>query len=192
MLPSRPPPGLPPLPQIRYETFARVRPESVRNGHPRDAAGIEGAIGPWQRFDGRLWLGKTFYDAEGMTGVGGFGYFDSGTRRYTIYSPPEIVDWSVSAILVEPDAVWLGLHRRGEYGDTPGGLLRWRRETHEAGKYSLGSIIDGILRHDGRLYLATSEGAGIVRDDRVDELLIDVTANGRYEVALRRAASRLN
>jgi hypothetical protein len=50
------------------------------------------------------------------------------TAQYRIIAPPEIYAWSVSAILVEPDSVWLALYRRGEYGNYPGGLLRWDRK----------------------------------------------------------------
>src|SRR5580658_3200125 len=36
-------------------------------------------IGPHQVEGNRLWFGVTFYDGEGWTGTGGFGYFDAST-----------------------------------------------------------------------------------------------------------------
>ena len=89
-----------PLPQPTYDEFATVRPRRVKYGMSGAEMNVE--IGPRQIAGGTLWFGETFYDGEGMTGVGGFGYFDTAERKYKIYSPPEIADWSVTAILVEP------------------------------------------------------------------------------------------
>jgi len=43
-----------------------------------------------------------------MKGIGAFGTFDAVTRRYTLFSPPEIARYEISAILVAPATVWLG------------------------------------------------------------------------------------
>ena len=64
--------------------------------------------------DNRLWFGKTFYDGEGSTGIGGFGYLDTVTRQYVMFSPPAIRPYSVTALLVEPETVWLGATWWGE------------------------------------------------------------------------------
>jgi hypothetical protein len=45
----------------------------------------------------KLWFGKTFYDGEGNSGVGGFGYFDTADRQYYLFTPPEVVDCAISA-----------------------------------------------------------------------------------------------
>src|ERR1035441_6758348 len=50
---------------------------------------------------------------------------------------PEIADYSVSAILVEPDAVWMGIFQSGEYGGSPAGILRYDRKTQTIRKYEL-------------------------------------------------------
>ncbi len=180
---SPPPPGnLPPLPETAYEAFARVRPERVRNGYVREGTEFHERIGPRQRFHGKLWFGKTFYDGEGSTGIGGFGYFDPARRKYIIYSPPEVVDWSTSAILVTPEAVWLGLCFNGEWGGASGGLLRWDHQTHDVREYPTRSIIGHIVAHNGRVSLATSEGVAIVRDDRLEEFFVDVNPGGAHGV----------
>ena len=51
---------------------------------PAFAATFDERIGPWQLTEGTLWFGKTFYDGEGHTGVGGFGYFDAARKAYRL------------------------------------------------------------------------------------------------------------
>ena len=69
-----------PLPQTDQNTWRLARPDDIANGIPPDQAEINEQIGPHQLEDGRLWFGKTFYNGEGLSGVGGFGYFDTGTH----------------------------------------------------------------------------------------------------------------
>ncbi len=65
------------MPQSSYDEFARMRPERVKDGYPREQTKIQESIGPGRCWTGVLWFGKSFYDGEGITGVGGFGYFDT-------------------------------------------------------------------------------------------------------------------
>ena len=102
------------LPKSTYEEFARARSGRVRDGYRPDVAAFEEVIGPYQIVGNRFWFGKTFYDGEGVTGVGGFGYFDPGQRKYVVFSLPEIAPWSASALLVEEKDIWLGLARHPE------------------------------------------------------------------------------
>jgi hypothetical protein len=88
-------------------------------------------IGPWQIDGDTLWFGTTFYAGEGGAGIGSFGFFDPAAREFSIFSPPEMSQYSVSAINVLPDAILLALESRGEYGDRgeasfamTGGLVR--------------------------------------------------------------------
>ena len=60
------------------------------------------AFGPGDRF--HLENSQTsFYDGEGMKGVGAFGYFDASTRHDTLFSPTDVAAWETSALLVEKD-----------------------------------------------------------------------------------------
>ncbi len=177
------------LPQSNPDQWAAVRPQIVQ-GRARleqshikiDQSQIKEEIGPHQATEGRLWLGKTFYDAEGETGIGGFGYFDPDERKFTVFSPPEIYDWSVSALRVEPEAVWLALVHRGEYGDSSGGLLRWDRASHDVRRYELPWIAHAVTRYAGRLYLATDDGIAVLVNDRIERYIIDVTLRGTHEI----------
>ncbi|MFL6414778.1 MAG: hypothetical protein ACJ74Y_03810 [Bryobacteraceae bacterium] len=171
-----------PLPRTTYNEFARLRPQRVRDGYTRAVAEFGEEIGPAQAFDGRLWFGKTFYDGEGGTGVGGFGNFDPKTRKYEIHSVPEIVNWSATAMLVEPEAVWIGLASRGEYGDFGHGLLRFDRQTQECSPFEFPDIIFEIARVRDSVILATNFGAAVVQDRKLRRFFVDVTSGGERRV----------
>jgi hypothetical protein len=172
-----------PLPQSSLQEWKEARPKALGRyggGFPD----VREEIGPAQLLDDRLWFGKSFYDGEGSTGVGGLGYFDVASRKLELFTPPQILDWSASAILVEDDAVWVGLMYRGEWGNSSGGLLRWDRETQQTQRHEFPAIIHTITRH-GPLYLGTSAGLATFEDGVFEEFRIDLTSTGRYEVVAK-------
>jgi len=174
------------LPQSDLKTWQLARKDEIANGIPADQPLISEEIGPHQLEGNRLWFGKTFYNGEGRTGVGGFGYFDATTRSYRLYSPAEIYRWSVSAIRVEPDFIWLGLYHFGEYGGDPGDLfLRWDRKTEEVRRFTVRSFISQISRHHNALYLSGFDGIDVLRGDEIQSYFIDRTVNGRYQIVER-------
>jgi len=168
------------LPQSACAEFEARRPKEY--GLNRCPPEVQEVIGPCQVFEGRLWFAKSFYDSEGWGGVGAFGYFDPLERKYRLFWPPEIAGWSGSALLVEKDALWVGLTHRGEYRDSPGGLLRWDRATQNVRRYDVGSNIARIVRYRSRLYLATVEGIAILRDGELQKFIVDQTSSGSYAV----------
>jgi hypothetical protein len=172
------------LPQSDLKTWQQARKDDIANGIPADQPHISEEIGPHQVESDRLWFGKTFYNGEGSTGVGGFGYFDATRRSYRLYSPPEIHRWSVSAIQVESDFIWLGLYHRGEYGNNSGGLLRWDRKTEEARLFDIRLSISHIVRHHDTLYLG-GNGIGTLRGEEIQSYFVDRTVDGRYEIVER-------
>jgi hypothetical protein len=178
-----------PLPQSDLRTWQEARPDDVKSFARPDQAERNEEIGPHQLEGGRLWFGKTFYNSEGLTGVGGFGYFDAATATYRLYSPPEIQRWSVSAILVKADCVWLALYRRGEYGNSSGGLLRWDRETAQVRSFAIPDIVTSIamsITQAGEVvYLGATDGIVVLHGDRIASYFIDRTTSGRYIIAAR-------
>ena len=144
-------------------------------------------IGPHQLEGSRLWFGKTFYDSEGSSGVGGFGYFDAATAAYRLYSPPEIQRWSVSAILVEADCVWMALYRRGEYGNSSGGLLRWDRKSGHVQTFADPDITTAIARSGDVIYLGVTDGIATLRSGQLARYFLDRSTSGRYAMAERSA-----
>jgi hypothetical protein len=176
------PAAVPALPRTTYEQFAAARPQRVKDGYVREGTELDESIGPWQREDGRIWFGKTFYDGEGSTGVGGFGYFDEKEKKLHLFDPPEIADWSVSALDVTPDAVWMALVNNGEYGGSSGGLLRYDRHTGVAHRLSLPDIALQLDHINGKLLAATDFGFAVIEGDQITRLFVDQTTDGRWLV----------
>lgn len=132
----------------------------------------------------RLWFGKHFYDGEGTTGVGGFGYFDTVSRKYVLFSPPEIIDWSVDALLSEGDDLWLALGQFTEGYGRSGGLLRWNISTGQARRFETGCRVHQIIRHGNRLLLATDLGVAILENGNLQLYAINRTGDGTYNTVL--------
>ncbi|MDQ6676791.1 MAG: hypothetical protein M3Z09_05795 [Acidobacteriota bacterium] len=162
-----------PLPQSTAGDYIRLRPKDLRiNPFRPDQYERREVIGPYQIEDGKIWFGNSYYDGEGMRGVGAFGSFDTSTRRYTLFSPPAVAPYEISAILVEPDRIWIALDRFGEdISKSPGGLVRWNRKTHETRKYPLEFTIDGIRTDGDALRLNTRGGYAIFRNGELRRFL---------------------
>ncbi len=181
-----------PLPQSDVETYKKLRAMDAKNRWPpiRTAKDYERqeVIGPYQVEDGRIWFGNQYYDGEGDSGVGGFGYFDMKTRRYQLFSPPEIARWEISALLVDADAVWLGLDHFGEdISKWPGGLVRWDRSDHRVRRYPLEFLIEHIRRDTGdgsKLVLTTSGGYALFDHGKVQRFRVEKSLDGK-EIAVR-------
>jgi hypothetical protein len=172
-----------PLPQSTYDDFAKARPERVKDGYVREGTTIEETLGPVKPEGDKLWFGKTFYDGEGNSGVGGFGYFDTADRQYYLFTPPEVVDYAISAIRVEPGAVWISIYHAGEWGDSPAGVLRYDRKTHAVRKYDLPDDVNGFVASGNRLLAYTRLGIAIIEDDQTTRYFVDRTTDGRLRLA---------
>ncbi len=180
---TSPPHALPALSRTTYEQFAAARPERVRQGYKREGITFDDSIGPWQQESGLIWFAKNFYDGEGTTSVGGFGYFDTGDRKLHLFQPPEIADWSVSAMSAGPDAVWMALVDNGEYGGSSGGLLRYDRQSETFRKVALPDIAADLVQEGAQVLAATDFGLAVVNGVDVERYFIDVTTDGRLRVA---------
>ncbi|MBE0657769.1 MAG: hypothetical protein IH602_08755 [Bryobacteraceae bacterium] len=170
------------LPQSSYDEFSAARPIRVQGGYVRGQTTIAEEIGPWQVVDGTLWFGKSFYDGEGTSGVGGFGYFDTRSRQFVIHSPAQIRDSSVSAILAETDGIWLGLAHRGKWGITGNGIMQLSHSGQALGRIELPEPVGGITRVNGGLLMATSFGAAFLDGQRVRRFFVDQSRRGSLRV----------
>lgn len=158
-----------PLPQSNAEKYIRLRPEDVRiNPFNPNQYERQEVIGPYQIENGRVWFGNNFYDGEGVKGVGAFGYFDTATRTYSLFSPPELARYEISAILVEADRVWLALDQFGEdISTSPGGFVMWNKITHEIHKYPLEFGVSSIRTEGNSLRLEARGGYALFRDGEI-------------------------
>ena len=176
------------LPSSTFEELARYRPASARPEYEKYTYGAE-VIGPYQIVENRFWFGQTFYGGEGSTGIGGFGYFDPEEKRYVVFSPPEIIRWSVSTLFVDKENIWLGLMYRGEWGNISGGLLKYHRSLGWTKKFDLGEkygyqIIHQIKSERRRFatYLATNAGLFIVSGDRLTRYFFEPMLDGGVDI----------
>lgn len=179
-----------PFPKSTWDDFAAARPQRVGQGYARGFATFEESIGPHQVVNGVLWFGKSFCDAEGMTGVGGFGYFDADQRRYRIYSPPLVRDASATAILVEPDTVWMGLASHSEWRSYGAGLAGFDRTSEQIRHLVLSEVVGAIARAGPTLVMSTEAGIASLENGRLRRFLVDETTDGRLRVAEALAAQK--
>jgi hypothetical protein len=156
-----------PMPQSTYDEFAQARPGRVANGYGRGNTVLEEEPGPYQIAGSRIWFGKTFYDGEGHSGVGGLGYFDTMTSQYGFLPVSGLADWSVSAILIEEDAAWIGLVNRGEGEDDGGGLIRYDFKSGTSRRLLTEEVVHHIVRWKDRVYVATKNGAYLVHENKL-------------------------
>ncbi len=111
-------------------------------------------------------------------------------RSHVVFSPPEIVRQSVSALLIEERNVWLGLELQGEWGNHPGGLLRYGRYSGWVDQFDVGvqssdfdeAIILQIKRWRGSLYLATTNGLYILKDNRLTHHVFEPALDGGTDI----------
>lgn len=177
------PPGNPSLPGTSWDQFAAARPARVSNGYRRESSHISDTIGRWQRDGERIWFAKTFYDGEGETGVGGFGWFDTAVRTLHMIEAPLLADWSVWALNVAPDAIWMALGHNGEYGGSPGGLVRYDRNTGTFRSVPLADSVRSLIRVGDVVAAGTELGIAIVDGGDAKRYFVDRTSDGRLRVA---------
>ena len=164
------------------EEFVAGRPDKQLLHTPLDAYTFNETIGPAQVAEERLWFGLTFYDGEGATGVGGFGWFDVETEQFELIRPGEMGAWSVSAILVEDNAIWFGLKRRPEGAEYSGGLVRWDRRTEEIQRWPDLPLIVDFERDGSRLLAAGLGGGAVLEDGKLQIYFTDVDLDGRAKL----------
>jgi hypothetical protein len=166
------------LPQSTYSQFARARPARVRDGYV-EGTSIEEVIGAYQIAGDKIWFGKNFYDGEGTTGVGAIGYFDRTTKKYSFLPIREVSDWSVSNLLIEGDTLWASLVSHPEGADRSGGLLRHNLKSGVTRKYRVDEVIYRIERAPDSLYLSTSNGIYVLKNERLTRYLVEPDIDGK-------------
>jgi hypothetical protein len=179
-----------PLPQSDVEAYRRLRSADLEYMRPhaltaKDYHGQE-VIGPYQLEDSKIWFGNQYYDSEGERGVGAFGYFDMKSRKYVLFSPPEMARSETSALLVETDAIWLALDHFGEdISRSPGGIMRWDRHDHHVRHYPLEFVIHQIQRDRKdpvTLRLATHGGYALLRNGAIQRFRIQKSSTGEEQL----------
>jgi hypothetical protein len=146
-----------PVPQSSREEHIRAFPERYERSRSPVNYTIQERIGPHEIVGDRFWFAKAFYDGEGISGVGGVGYFDPEKREYRVFSPPELAPWSATALYVDGDVVWVGLRNFGELVSLPQGLLRYDTVNGTARKYEIPEVIHVISKWNDAFHVGTDK-----------------------------------
>ena len=179
------PPTFHQLPQPDMTAMASYRPEmwEIVTERPNSYQFVN-EIRAFQLATDNIWFGVTFYDGEGLTGVGAIGYFDTQNDRYHLIQDSKIAPWSCDAILVEERYVWAGLARHPEGAVEPGGLARYERQTAAITVYDIPTVINAIRRYGDRLFLATSNGVYTLAGDILHRITLDFAPDGSYVITV--------
>jgi hypothetical protein len=169
-----------PMPVSTFGEFEQARPLQAKQA--AHGTVIEEKIGPYQKVGTKIWTGKIFDDSGESTGIGDIGYFDIATQDWVFLHLSEMADWSTSALLVEPEAVWVGLVRHDDGAGASGGLLRYDQATHKVTTIPLADQIDRIVRVGKRLYCGTSGGFAIVDGSQVRRFEFTPQLDGSYSI----------
>jgi hypothetical protein len=171
------------LPQSSYREFARARPGRVADGYSPRHTEIEERVGAYQRDGDRYWVAKAFYDDEGTTGVGAIGAVDA-TGTFTWLRIPELVDWSVQAMLVESDAIWAGRVSFPEGVNRSGGLLRYDRKTRRIRLDHVPDVIHAIARAGDAIFLGTNHGVYVIKGTTRIRFRTEPDIDGRFIIVM--------
>lgn len=188
---ANPRPSLPdlftkhPLPQSTTAEAIAMRPQFKANGWTAGDIGVDETVGAFQQVGARMWFGKSFYDAEGETGIGAIGWLEP-PGAYTFLNIPALVPWSVSALLVEPPGVWAGLVHHGEGATTSGGLMHHDLQGGRTGIQQVPDVIHSIVNLKGVTFLGTERGLYILRGGAVTRFRMEPAIDGRFVVISQR------
>jgi hypothetical protein len=93
-----------------------------------------------------------------------------------------VAPYEVSAILVDPKAVWVALDHAGEDISTfPGGLVEWNRVTHGVVRYPIEFVVTQIAHDGDSLRLTTRGGYALLKNGVIRRFRVQADANGRIE-----------
>jgi hypothetical protein len=99
-----------------------------------------------------------------------------------MYSPSEVAPYEVSAILVEPDLVWVALDQFVEDISTfPGGLVRWNKATEAVQRYPIEFVVTRIARQGEWLRLTTNGGYALLKNGELQRFQLRTNAGGKTE-----------
>jgi hypothetical protein len=174
-----------PMPNSSYQDFAKARPRRVRDGYREGDTKIDESPAAWQKADGGVWFGKTFYDGEGLSGVGDIGFL-SDAGQYTWLRLPEMADWSAEALLVEPSTIWAARVRHPEGELDSGGLLEYDRRARISRVHECPDVIHSIVHLGAAIFLGTTHGLDVLRDGALTGYRMEPDVNGRFVVVVGR------
>lgn len=128
--------------------------------------GIDQGYGACMLLGGKVWFGISYYDGEGITGIGGVGRYDTKTRKMELRRPEVLRGSSVSRLFHDGKYLWLGTAGNYECTGTPPtlGLVRYDWKTRKALTFldendgPCGLLVNEFLQLGDDLWVATDLG----------------------------------
>jgi len=168
-----------PIPEVTIDMIKKFR-----NGN--DYCLIDNQMGAFQRFNDEIWFCSDFYDAEGVCGLGGIGYFNLKTKKYQIIRSTQIAEYGCSALLMEGKEVFIGLSHRGEGEISSGGLAIFDIKSNKFYRWDIPSVINIIKKIGDSLIMGTKDGIYILTSERkILYIGPEINENGEYELIMR-------
>jgi hypothetical protein len=171
--------GTYPVPIPTIDFYRQTLPQKQRPGE------MESDIGPFVQSRDKIWFATTFYDSEGVSGIGAIGSFDIASRQYEMRYLAEIAPWSGSVILLDGDDLWIGLKRRPEGADIGRGLLRYNVRSGAIQTFGIPDVIFTLDRVGNALYCGSAHGLYLVRGDHITQLRFEPNESGQLAMIPR-------
>lgn len=180
------------LPQPGVFDYIKMRNQDYNVWvYSKSKTSIKNELGPFHYDNGRLLFGLSFYNGEGVSGIGGLGCFDLSTGELTIDYHAPMRDYSVSAMYVDDDgSIWLGMINRPEGEDSGQGLLHYQPELQVFTYYPVSDLIEVILRSGDCVYIGTPAGLMVLRDERTALVQIHDAPCGAHVVEVTHGVLR--
>lgn len=161
---------IPPIGLSAEEVF-RLRPSLLGTSLPRmTPIPITQEIGACHRSGDVIWFGISFYEGEGVTGVGGVGRYDLQTKQIEIRRPVKLRGVSANHIFVDGSRLWIGTTGRGECVGQPATerlvVYDWESDrTLNLGQHHgmCGFVVHGLELVGDDLWVASDLGMSVGR-----------------------------
>jgi len=169
-----------PLPQPSAKLAKQLKPQYSDRDFDSNYS-ISNAVGPFQFMDSKIWFGLTFYDGEGESGVGGYGYFDTETLQYNIEYKPKWADMSASAFYINGNSMWLGLYHQGEVNYS-GGVIRYDLQTGDITHFEIPEVVHVVKEWQGAVFFGTTNGVWILASGKMTQGYFTIDRKGNYRL----------
>lgn len=116
------------------------------------------AIGPYAVYVDSAVFGISVYSGEGNCGLGGLGFFDAKTGKYSFRYFKETAPYSTTALLIKGDTVYAGLSSEAEYSSGGEGLAKINLRDGGVSLYRIPEMVNTILEAEGTVFAGTSDG----------------------------------
>lgn len=170
------------IPQPGIEAFKKYRANDVNIGFFEEGHGsFENEIGPHITINNNVYFGISFYDGEGITGVGGIGIFNLKNNKYEIHYIEEIANKSIDKMFFYEDELWCTLYQGGEGAEYHHGVMKYNISDKKYQVYDVPGEVDVVVPWKDSVFVNTSKGFYQIKDG-IKKGFFRVNSKGDYEL----------